>query len=122
MNLQVIEKEGKPEWAVIPYTDYLSLVEDAEMLQDLQDYDAAKLAILQGEALIPAEVTFSILDGESPIKAWREYLQMSLAQLAQATGISQADLVSLEAKAQEGTEDMLMAIAKAFQLPMEELI
>jgi DNA-binding XRE family transcriptional regulator len=122
MNLQVIEKEGKPEWAVIPYPDYLSLVEDAEMLQDLHDYDAAKLAILQGERLIPAEVTFQILDGESPIKVWREYLQMSPAQLAQAAGISQAELSRLESKAQEGTEDILIAIAKAFQLPVEEFI
>lgn len=122
MNVQVIEKEGKPEWAVIPYTDYLSLVEDAEMLQDLQDYDAAKLALLQGEPLIPAEVTFPILDGESPIKVWREYLQMSPAQLAQAAGISQAELSRLEAKTQEATDDILIAIAKAFQLPIEEFI
>lgn len=31
-NVQVIEKDGKPEWAIIPYETYIKLVEEAEML------------------------------------------------------------------------------------------
>lgn len=31
MNVQVIEKDGKPEWAVIPYAAYQRLVRDADM-------------------------------------------------------------------------------------------
>ena len=27
MNIQVIERNGNPEWAIIPYKDYLRLVE-----------------------------------------------------------------------------------------------
>ena len=36
MNVQVIEKGGKPEWAVIPYQDFERLLEDAEMAQDIR--------------------------------------------------------------------------------------
>lgn len=42
MNVQIIERDGKPEWAVIPYEMYMQLAEEAEMLQDIQDYDMAK--------------------------------------------------------------------------------
>ncbi len=66
MNVQVIKKNGNPEWAVIPYEDYQRLLEKAEMLQDIRDYDEAKLSIAKGEELIPGEVTFAILDGENP--------------------------------------------------------
>jgi hypothetical protein len=48
------------------------LLEDAEMLQDVQDYDAAMQAIADGEELIPSEVVNALLDGENPIRVWRE--------------------------------------------------
>lgn len=61
--MQVIERDGKPEWAVIPYEAYRRLVEEAEMLQDIRAYDEAKKAIEEGEELIPSEATYAILDG-----------------------------------------------------------
>ena len=88
MNVQVIEKDGKPEWAVIPYVTYRRLVKDAQVLQDIRDYDEAKKAIEEGEELIPSEVTYAILDGENPIKVWREFRGLTQQQLADAAGIS----------------------------------
>jgi hypothetical protein len=39
-------------------------VQRAEMLQDVQDYDAVKAALEHGEEeLIPSEVVYAILDG-----------------------------------------------------------
>ena len=34
---QIIEKDGKPEWAVIAYDDYRRLCDDAELLADIID-------------------------------------------------------------------------------------
>ena len=48
MTVQIIEKNGRPEWAVLPYNIYVRLVEDAEMLEDVRDYDLAKEALAQG--------------------------------------------------------------------------
>jgi hypothetical protein len=42
MNVQIIEKDGQPEWAIIPYAEYERLREDAEMLQDVRAYDEAR--------------------------------------------------------------------------------
>jgi hypothetical protein len=63
---------------------YLELIEKSEMLQDIQDYDKAKLALERGEEeLIPSEIVYSILDGDNPIKVWREYRNLSQQNLAQ---------------------------------------
>ena len=65
------------------------MIEDAEMLQDIQDYDHMKASLERGEEeLIPAEVVNAILDGENAIKVWREYRGISQTELAERTGIS----------------------------------
>jgi len=63
MSVQVIERDGKPEWAVIPYEEYQRLVEEAEMLRDVRAYDEARQAIAEGEELIPSQVTYAIWTG-----------------------------------------------------------
>ena len=83
MSVQIIEKNGQPEWAVLPYEEYQRLVEEAEMLQDIRDYDEVKLTLANGdEELIPSEVTYALLDGENPIRVWREYRGFTQQQVA----------------------------------------
>jgi hypothetical protein len=88
-NVQIIAKDGQPEWAILPHEIYQQLVEDAEMLQDILEYDNISAAIERGEEeLIPSEVTYAILDGEDPVKVWREYRRLTQEQMAEAVGIS----------------------------------
>ena len=43
------------------------------MARDVQDFDSAKAALERGdEELVPSEVVYALLDGENPIKVWRE--------------------------------------------------
>jgi hypothetical protein len=86
MSAQIIEKNGKPEWAVLPYEEYLRLLELAEEAQDVALYRGAKGASV--EEVIPAEVVNRLLDGDNPVKVWREYRSLSQRQLAKRTGIS----------------------------------
>jgi DNA-binding XRE family transcriptional regulator len=122
MNVQVIEKDGKPEWAVIQYADYQRLVEAAEMLQDVQDYDEAKRAIENGEELVPSEVVYAILDGENPIKVWREYRGLTQRQLAEAVGISTPYLSQLETGKRKGATEVLSATAEALGLSLDDIV
>ncbi len=122
MNVQVIEKDGQPEWAILPYKTYEQLLEDAEMLQDIRDYDAAMQAIADGEELIPAEVVNALLDGENPIRVWREYRGMTQAQLAKVADISVPYLSQLESGKRRGSTDVLGAIAKGLHLTLDDLI
>lgn len=122
-NIQLIERDGKPEWAVLPYEEYLKLLEQAEMLEDIRDYDAAKAALEKGEdELIPSEVVYAILDGENPIKVWREYRGLTQQQLAAAVGISKPYLSQIETGKRKGTTEILSAIAKAVGVSLDEVI
>ncbi len=122
MSVQIIKREGEPEWAVVPYRDYLRLIEKAEMLQDIQDYDAAMEAVAQGEELIPAEVVYAILEGENPIRVWREHRGLTQHQLAQAAGISTPYLSQLEAGKRRGSTAVLRAIAQALAVTLEDIL
>lgn len=121
--VQVIERDGKPEWAVLPYESYLRLLEDAEMLQDIRDYDAVKISIEQGtEELIPSEVTFALLDGENPLKVWREYRGFTQQELAGQVGISTPYLSQLETGKRTGKTDVLSKLAKLLKVTLDDLI
>ncbi|MBI3960876.1 MAG: helix-turn-helix transcriptional regulator [Chloroflexi bacterium] len=122
-SVQIIERDGKPEWAVVPYAVYMQLAEDAEMLQDIRDYDSVKLAIEQSkEELIPAEVAFALLDGENPVKVWREYRGFTQQQLAERAEISTPYLSQIETGKRSGTTEVLLAIAKALNVTLDEIV
>ena len=123
MSVQIIERDGSPEWAVIPYKEYLRLVAEAEMLQDVRDYDTIMDAVENGEEeTIPAKVVYAILDGENPIRVWREYRGLTQAQLSEKAGISTPYLSQLESGKRTGKTDVLSAIANALNLTLGEIV
>lgn len=122
MSVQVILKEGKPEYAVVPYEVYEQLVADAEMLEDIGDYDAAVRAIDKGEELVPADVAYALLDGNNPIRVWREHRGLSQVALAAAAGISSSYLSQLETGKRTGTADVLAAIAESLKVDLDDLV
>jgi DNA-binding XRE family transcriptional regulator len=122
MSVQVIEKNGRPEYAVIPYKEYQRLVAEAETLQDVRDYDEAKLAIADGEELIPSRVTYALLDGENPLRVWRKYRGLTQQQVAEAAGISKPYLSQLESGQRKGTAEVLQAIAKELNVSLDDLV
>jgi DNA-binding XRE family transcriptional regulator len=122
-KIQIIERNGKPEWAVLPYEEYLQLLDQSELLEDIRDFDAINVAIERHEEeLIPAEVVYAILDGANPIKVWREYRELTQQQLADTTGISKPYLSQIETGKRAGTTEILSAIAKALDVSLEELV
>jgi DNA-binding XRE family transcriptional regulator len=122
-NIQLIERDGKPEWAVLPYEEYLALLEQAEELEDIRDYDAAKAELERGEdELIPSKVVFAILDGENPVKVWRDFRGLTQQQLADAAGISKPYLSQIETGKRKGSADILSALARVLKVTLEEVV
>ncbi len=121
MTVQIIERDRRPEWAVLSYEMYQQLLEDSEMLQDIRDYEAAKKALQSDEELIPSNVTYSILEGERPIKVWRKYRGMTQRELSEMAGITKAYLSQIETGKRAGTPDVLSKLAKALGLTLEEI-
>jgi DNA-binding XRE family transcriptional regulator len=122
-EIQIIEREGKPEWAVLPYDEYLELLEQAELLEDIRDFERINAAIERGEEeLIPSEIVNAILDGENPVKVWREFRGLTQGQLADAAGISKPYLSQIETGKRKGSTDILSALAKVLKVTLEEVI
>jgi DNA-binding XRE family transcriptional regulator len=122
MTVQLIQKDGQPEWAVVPYQQYRRMIEALEMIEDIQAFDEAKARVAAGEEVIPSEVTFAILDGASPIRVWREYRGLTQQQLADQAGISKPYLSQLESGKRTGTLEVLQAIAQALGLDLEDVL
>jgi len=123
MSIQVIEKNGKPEWAVIPYDEYVKiqeLIEDIEDQRDIEEY--FKLIESGEEQTVPSEVTFAILHGVNPIRAWREYKRIKIKELAKQAGITPSYLSQIETGKRNPTIDTLKAIADALAIEVEMLI
>ena len=122
-EIQIIERDGKPEWAVLPYEEYLQLLDQSELLEDIRDFDTINAAIdRREEELIPSEVVYAILDGENPIKVWREYRELTQQQLAETAGISKPYLSQIETGKRIGTAEILSAIAKALDVSLDEVV
>jgi DNA-binding XRE family transcriptional regulator len=123
MNVQVIEREGKPEWAILPYEEFLQLMEQAEMLQDISDYDQIVKAVETGEEeTVPAELAYSLIEGENPVKAWREYRSLSQKQLAELANISIPFLSQIESGKRKASTKIMVRLAKALRVLVDDLV
>ncbi len=123
MKVQVIEKDGRPEWAVIPYGEYERLIEAAENMEDVRDYDAVKKALGNGsEELVPSDVADQLLNGENPLRVWRKHRGLSVSELAAACGLTPAAVSQIENGKRSPSIEKLKAIAAALNVEVNDII
>ncbi|MBE0599369.1 MAG: helix-turn-helix transcriptional regulator [Desulfuromonadales bacterium] len=122
MKAQIIEKDGKPEYAVIPYADYLRLLQALEDKADAAVVAEFHEAYRAGrEFMVPAEILRRELEGEAPIKLWRERRGLTQQALADQAGISKPYLSQIESGKRQGTVETLAAIARVLAVPLDVL-
>lgn len=122
MKVQIIDKDGKPEYAVIPYADYLRLLEALEDKADAAVVAEFHEAYRAGrEFMVPAEIVRRELAGESPIKLWREHRGLTQQELAVRAAISKPYLSQIESGKRQGRVETLAAIARALDVPLDVL-
>ncbi|MDQ6958457.1 MAG: helix-turn-helix transcriptional regulator [Mariprofundaceae bacterium] len=124
MNVQIIEKGGKPEWAVLPFAEYKKVMEALEDARDASDIKTFAHALESGEeeTLPQAMVERLALGDDSPVKVWREYRSISQKALAEAAGVSQAYIAQIEKGVREGSIKALKAIAGTLRVDVDDLI
>jgi DNA-binding XRE family transcriptional regulator len=120
MKAQFIEKNSEPEWAVVPYAEYLRLIEAKEMLEDIVAFDAAIGAT--DEEIIPHTVVRRLVEGENPVRVWREHRGQTQQQLANQAGIRTAYLSQIEGGKRTGSARVLASLAKALRIGIEDLL
>ncbi len=122
MKARIVEKDGKPEFAVIPYADYqhfLALLADEADVRAVSDFHAAYTA--GREFLVPEDILRRELAGESPVKLWREERGLTQQELAKLAGISKPYLSQIETGKRQGTMATRSAIARALGVPLDVL-
>lgn len=70
---------------------------------------------------VPAAVLNALLDGEQPVKVWREQRGLTQDALAAQAGISKAYLCQIETRKRVGALKTLKAIADALTLKVDDL-
>jgi DNA-binding Xre family transcriptional regulator len=103
----------------VPARMIQSLIDRAEMAEDIRAFDAAKAA---GGTLFPAEVLARIWDdGVSPVTAFREWRGMKQGELAKAAGLSQAYVCEIE-KGKNISARAAKALARALGVEVGDLL
>ncbi len=123
MKVQIIERDGKPEWAVIPYDDYHRLIEALEDTADTQAIDDFYARLARGEEeLLPARLLDRIINGENPIRVWREYRGLTLETLGADCGVTKAFLSQIENGKRSPSIALLKKLAAALAVDVDDLI
>ena len=122
MNAEVLTIKGE-KFAIIPLAVYEKLIEMIEDAQDVADAKAIEERIARGEGeYMPASVVNAILDGESPVKVYREYRKKTQAELAAEAGLSVDMIKKIESGKSDGSLKSLKAIAKALKVDLEDIV
>ncbi len=120
--MQIIEREGKPEWAVIPYDDYHRLAGALEDAADTHAIDEFYSKLARGEEeLLPSSMVERMIDGESPIRVWREYRGLTLETLGAACGVTKAFLSQIENGKRSPSIDLLKKLAAVLTVDVDDL-
>ena len=106
------------EMVTIPRVEYDRLRAAAEDLADLQAYDRAKSALEAGdEELIPAEYVNRLLNGDSPLRVYRDLRCLTQAALAQGAGVNRVTVAEIETRWHERLGLVEYAVEDAPQIP-----
>ncbi len=122
--VQIIEKDGKPEYAVVPYEEFRRLLQLAEDAEDIRAADAAQRELQNGEdEAVPADVAEQLLNSQlHPLRVWREYRGFTQEALAQMAGVGKSYISQIEAGKKTGSAKVLRSIAKALEVEVEDLL
>ncbi|HYE34205.1 helix-turn-helix transcriptional regulator [Methylocaldum sp.] len=122
MNVQIIEKEDHTKWAMIPYDDYVSLVELAELATDMASGIDVEPHIAPGEEQLPEDLMARLLGGENAIRIWREFRGLTQQDLAERAGITESFIGLLERGRPTCRIDKLTRIAEVLGVHLEQII
>jgi DNA-binding XRE family transcriptional regulator len=120
---QIIETPQGERMAVLPIAEYERLREAAEMLEDIAALDEVMRKVAAGEEeFIPEEYADRLIDGENPVRVWREYRGLKARELAEAAGISPPYLSQIENGEREGSFETMRKIADVLKVTIDDLV
>src|SRR5512144_2975427 len=112
MNVHILEHEGKPAFAVLPFEDYQQLIDALEDASDTETLTAFHAALGDGqEETFPAAVVDRLLAGEHPVRVLREHRGLTLQQVADAGGVTNSAISQVEQGKRDPSVSLLKKLA-----------
>lgn len=96
----------------------------AELEEDIEDLVALRVAQTknQPEDYLPVELVKRMVDGEHPVRIWREHRGMTMQQLAAEAGVPQSYVSEIETRKKPGSVAALKKIAGALGISLDDMI
>ena len=111
------------DMVTISKTEYEALCAAAEDLVDLKAYDTASSMLANGdEELIPAEFVNWLLNGDNPLKVYREIRGHTQAQLAKISDVNRTTIGEIEIGRKQGSVATLGRLANALNVTIDDLV
>ncbi len=94
------------------------------LLEDVEDRAAVDRALVdyQKGATVPGEVVNAVLDGVSPLRAWRKSRGFTLERLAQRVGVSKSYLSQIENNRKSSSLNLYRQISIVLNVSVDDLI
>ncbi len=120
----ILDEEGAPAFAVIPWDEYDRLINAYRFIEEerLSDEELLERLDSNDEEYFPSEVVDRLLAKVNPVTVYREYRDMSFGELAKAAGISENELAEMESGPRAEPARHLSAVAKALGLEYDDLV
>lgn len=113
--------DGK-EYVAIPRKEFGDFHLDEDGFDAIR-YDQIKARLASGEEeLLPAEFADRIIDGESPLRVWREFRGLTLQALADCVGVSKGYLSEIENGRKDGSVRIMKQTAEALMLGLDDIV
>lgn len=105
IDFQILKKDGKPAFAVVPYDEFLVLMKNRPE-----------------DVYLPDEVVKKhVIEETSLLRAWREYRGLTQAQVASRLGISQSALAQMEKPEANPRSSSIKKLAKIYEVTPGQL-
>ena len=106
------------------YDALIERIEDAEDNAFLDTVEARERAIGREKAradYLPAELVRRLMDGEHPVRVWRDHRGLTREALAAAAGIAPSYLSEIETRRKPGSFAALAKLAAALHISLDDL-
>ena len=116
--------EGQPEFIILPIAEYENLLMKASPFdEDLAEWEDIPIeATEDGGELIPNDVVNIMFEQDvSLLAAWRVYRNLSQADVAERTGLTQSAISQAERKESKPQKKTREKLAKIYQCKPEQL-
>lgn len=121
MTVQIVDIAGQ-RMAILPEAEYRQLAEIAEENADIDAAIRAERRHAEGEEYVPAAIVARLVNGEPPLKVWREYRGLTQQELGERLGLSKMMISGLETGKRDTSSRNWRRLADTLSVDIDDLI